>query len=59
MSNVSRLAERRWRRMRSEHARRLEGLERAMRAHPAFGGRAPAPRARNVTLVRDDSNDAA
>ena len=52
MGNVTRLAERRWRRLRSQHAHTLEGLQRAMDAHPA--GRAPVHRVtapRNVALV--------
>lgn len=60
MAKISRLAERRWRRMRSEHARTLEGIERAMAMHPA-GGRTPAGRTPDTTVVvaRRDSNDAA
>jgi len=58
MSNVFRLADRRWRRMRSEHARTLAGLERSIRAHPAGGARVRTreARRRNVTLVPLDGD---
>jgi len=54
-TNVSRLAERRWRRMRSEHARTLEGIEAAMALHPSRGVSAEPLRLRVVTVTpRDD-----
>jgi hypothetical protein len=47
------MAERRWQRLRSEHARTLAGLERAVLAHPSGQTPAtgPAAQARNVTIV--------
>ena len=59
MAKIFRIAERRWVRMRSEHARTLAGLERARRAHPAGGRRAPArpaPHPPTVTRVPRDDN---
>jgi hypothetical protein len=44
-------ARRQWERMRSPHARLLEGLEAAVAAHPAGSARrAPEPR---LTIVRE------
>jgi hypothetical protein len=62
---VSRLAEVRWKRMRSEHARTLQELERARAMHPSGGAQTKAtlteaqPSLRNVTLVRVDPDSAA
>ena len=48
-------AERKWFRARSRHAHLLEGLEAAIRAHPANGRRAPhVTRTRTVVLVPRD-----
>lgn len=58
MAPVSRLAERRWRKLRSEHARTLQGLESAMRVHPAGSARSQSrPALRNVAILRDGDDD--
>lgn len=60
-SKVSRLAEIRWKKMRSEHADTLQELERARALHPSGAGlrAAPKPRLRNVTLVPAGDDSAA
>jgi hypothetical protein len=60
-SKVSRLAEIRWKKMRSEHATTLQELERARAMHPSGGGspREAKPRLRNVTLVPAGDDSAA
>jgi hypothetical protein len=64
-SKVSRLAEIRWKKMRSEHADTLHELERARAMHPSGAGHAirsgteSKPRLRNVTLVPAGDDSAA
>jgi hypothetical protein len=56
MSAARKRAERRWRLARSSHANVLEGLEAAMRAHPAGSALTGArQRARVVSLVPRNS----
>jgi len=59
MSAARKRAERKWQRSRSSHATLLEGLEAAMRAHPAGGGVARRDRSRVVVVVPNEPNDAA
>lgn len=60
-AKVSRLAEIRWKKMRSEHARTLQELERARAMHPSGGAlrTESKPRLRNVTLVPSHPDSAA
>ena len=59
-AKVSRLAEVRWKKMRSEHARTLQELDRARALHPSAGAAVTAkPKLRNVTVVPPNPDSAA